>query len=111
MTAEDIATLAEAMAPDADDIVADVEAGRAELLRWDDGSRGVIRLETTATGRQELVLVAGAGRGYRDKVRGLLALADAQGWQVRTHTRKPGLFRMLEGLGFAEAERVFIYGQ
>lgn len=109
MSAEDMAVLAPAMGGDAADIVADVNAGRARLLRYRDGSRGVIRLETTATGKRELVLVAGAGHGYAAKVAELVALARARGWKVRTHIRRPGLARILSGLGFAEGERVF-YG-
>ncbi|MDI5984898.1 hypothetical protein QLQ85_08850 [Halomonas sp. M4R5S39] len=110
LTADDRAILAPAMGDDADEIAAEVAAGRARLLRWSDGSRGVIRLEIGPTGRQELVLVAGAGQGYAAKVAALVAHAERRGWRVRTHIRRPGLARILEGLGFIESERVFIHG-
>ncbi|NIC03974.1 hypothetical protein [Billgrantia bachuensis] len=109
MTAEDRAILAPAMDRDAADIEADVAAGRARVLRFADGSRGVVRLEVTPTGQRELVLVACAGRGYREKVGKVVAAAKARGWRVRAHTSQNGIARWLEGLGFREVERVYLH--
>lgn len=109
LTAEDRAILAPAMGGDGDEIAADVAAGHARLIRYADGSRLVIRLETSTTGRRELVLVAGAGQDYREKVAAILKQAKKHGWRVRTHVSREGLARILKGLGFKEAERVF-YG-
>lgn len=106
---EDAAILAEAMGDDADDIRAQVASGEASLLRYEDGSRIVLRLEKATKGN-ELVIVAGAGAGARDKVASLCDLANGKGWSVRFHTKRPALGRMLESLGFTEKERVFTYG-
>ncbi|MFP3343519.1 hypothetical protein R0J87_13520 [Halomonas sp. SIMBA_159] len=109
MTPEDAAILAAAMGDDAEEIKAQVASGAASLLRYADGSRIVLRLEASAVG-QELVIVAGAGAGAREKVAELCDMATGRGWSVRFHTKRPALGRMLEGLGFTEKERVFIYG-
>lgn len=108
---QDAEILAPAMERDAADILADIRADRARLLRYQDGSRAVVRLEVTPTGSRELVLVAGAGKGYREKVAELVEFASAQGWTLRAHTNRPGIARMLAGLGFVEAERVMIHEQ
>lgn len=111
LTAEDSAILAPALGDDAEEVAADVAAGAARVVRYRDGSRAVLRLEVTPTGRRELVLVAGAGQGYRDKVAALVAEADRQGWSLRAHTSRPGIGRLLAGLGFTETERIYSYGR
>ncbi|MDO0946635.1 hypothetical protein [Chromohalobacter israelensis] len=111
MTIDDIETLAPAMGDDADIIVREVDEGRATLLRYDDGSRIVARLEEYPEQAPELVIVAGAGAGATEKMAALVAMADERCWTVRFHTKRPALGRMLAGLGFTESERVYRYGR
>lgn len=111
MTLEDIETLAPAMGDDADIVIDEVNAGRAKMLAYDDGSRIVVRLEQYATQAPELVIVAGAGEDAPGKVAALCDTADRWGWSVRFHTKRPALGRMLARLGFHESERVYRYGR
>lgn len=87
-------------------VEAEVKAGDCELWRYPDDSFTVTRLEVTAVGR-ELVLVAGAGRCYKEKVAGWVRLAKAKGWTVRVHSNRIGVGRWLKGLGFQPVETVY----
>ncbi len=110
LTPADRATLAPALGEDAEAIAADVAAGHARVARYLDGSRIVLRLERDTLGRAELVIVAGAGEGCREKVAALVEQARRHGWTLRAHATRPGIARMFEGLGFHETERVMRHG-
>ena len=87
-------------------VEAEVKAGDCELWQYPDDSFTVTRLEVTAAGR-ELVLVAGAGRCYKEKVAGWVRLAKEKGWSVRVHSNRSGVGRWRKGLGFQQVETVY----
>ncbi|WP_163557153.1 hypothetical protein [Halomonas sp. NO4] len=110
LTPSDAAILAPALGDDAETVAAEIEAGASRLVRYDDGSRIVLRLEPRPE-RPELVIVGGAGEDAPGKVAAIVEHAERQGWSVRFHTRRPALGRLLARLGFTEIERVYAHGR
>lgn len=85
-------------------VIADVQAGLAELYRIDEGRTWLVtRLEG-----DELVICCMQGRGARELMPYLLQAAQrADCLSVRFHTERPALKRLLAPYGFELAEYVF----
>lgn len=100
-----------ALGDDLEEIAQQVVMKAADLWLYADGSYVVTRLERIAGQQPELVIVAGAGVDYKQKVAGWMMAARELGYSVRIHASRKGVFRWLEQLGFVEIERVYRYGR
>ncbi|MET4701986.1 hypothetical protein ABIE65_005035 [Constrictibacter sp. MBR-5] len=100
------AILAPALGEDAPLVAADVAAGRAFLWEHPGAGYVVTRWDRAAGGR-ELVIVAGAGCDLAGCVPHWQAHGRLYGAvAVRAHATRPGIARMLGGLGFVPVETV-----
>lgn len=86
------------------------EVGRGTAQLWKvAGTRKpayvVTRLEAAPTG-PELVLVLGAGENLDAVAVWADQMAEAHGWTLRTHVKRPGMVRMYERHGWYVAEQI-----
>ena len=106
-TAADV--LQDACGDDLSLIAADVVSGSAALWRVPTGYV-VTRVETFSSSavRPVLVLVAGAGSDLHSVVGAFCDIADELGYDVRVHSSRKGMKRMLSPFGFNAVETVYI---
>ena len=64
----------------------------------------VLRLEEMKNGNSELVIVAGAGRGWRYSMGRILAAFNQSVDSVRIHTKREGIKRWARGFGFLPSD-------
>jgi hypothetical protein len=105
------AALRDALDGDGAELARQVNAGHAELIRWET-SRGacwtVHRIERLADQPGELVLCCIQGRGAREVLPVLLAAAGAQGLAgARFLSARKGAERFARKWGFREVARMF----
>lgn len=106
--AEQALAAAAGSAEDLAEVQAEVDKHLAQLWRLEGDAVGwlVTRVEKTPAGKQELVLVLGAGRNVRAVMTWAEQLADRHGLdQLRTHIQRPGLQRLYERSGW-NAEQI-----
>lgn len=92
---------------------AEIEAGRADLWQVDGGeSYAITRLEYDERLQGDiLILCCYEGQRILDYTRQLIKTCKNLGLVgLRIHSHKPGIWRMAEGLGFNELERVYFHG-
>ncbi len=107
LTPADQELIRPATGEDEAEIIAELATGRTHAVRHQNGSIVIARHELDEIDDKWLVLVAGAGADLRGVVGWWCEWADKNGYNVRLHTKKKGIGRMVENLGFGAAETVY----